>query len=384
MQEKLTILIPTKNRPDFLLRIIKYYKNTNFRGHLFIGDSSEGMNLERNKENIKKYNNSLQIYYCQFPDLNQSYVNSELVPQIETEFSSYLCDDDILITSSIDSCVKYLIDHEEVSGTNGKSILFEMKSGNAFGELLGLSAYPLAQTLDSSGQARLANVLYKNPNNMNFSILRTSNQKVVWEKVRKLPELHSVYKFEELIGSTVMGIRGKIVQLPFLFLCRQSHQNQAYHKFIDFFEWFKDKDWHVSYNLLEKTAIEELMFIDKMTKKEAEQNFKEIFWPYLVNAFKESWEGYNRTNKNDWVTTHVPKSNNSYDINKIFRNNAKKIPGARKIVLKTREFLNMLSNQNDNYSLTTFLNPSFSFHKDFMPLYDTITHTNELNKNRNS
>ena len=84
---------------------MKYYKSTGFRGYLFIGDSSEGECLEKNKETIKNYNSFLQINYCEFPDLMTGHVSAKLVPQIETEFSTFLSDVHIIITSSIDSCI---------------------------------------------------------------------------------------------------------------------------------------------------------------------------------------------------------------------------------------------------------------------------------------
>ena len=87
MQKKLTIWIPTKNRPDFILRLLKYYSSTAYSGYLFIGDSSVSDDLEKNKETIKKFKNLLNIYYCEFPGQSQTQVSSELVPQIETEFS---------------------------------------------------------------------------------------------------------------------------------------------------------------------------------------------------------------------------------------------------------------------------------------------------------
>ena len=60
MQEKLTIWIPTKDRPYFLLRVLQYYKKTKFKGCIFIGDSSKGKNLDLNRENIKKFDDSLK------------------------------------------------------------------------------------------------------------------------------------------------------------------------------------------------------------------------------------------------------------------------------------------------------------------------------------
>jgi glycosyltransferase domain-containing protein len=155
LQEKFTIFIPTKNRPDFILRLLKYYSSTGYRGHLFIGDSSEEEFLEKNRISVKKFEGDIQIYYQEFPGLGQGHTSAELVKKIETEFSSILPDDDIIVTSSIAPCIQYLIDHGDTSGASGKSILFDVDSNGAFGKVNGLTRYSLAEVLDSTGQAHL-------------------------------------------------------------------------------------------------------------------------------------------------------------------------------------------------------------------------------------
>ena len=369
MQEKLTIWIPTKNRPDFLLRLMKYYKNTGFRGYLFIGDSSEGECLEKNKETIKNYNSFLQINYCEFPDLTMGHVSAKLVPQIETEFSSFLADDDLISTSSIDSCVQYLIDHEAVSGANGKSILFEVESGKAFGEIKGTHVYSLPHVLNSTGQDRLANII-SDMKCMNMCIHRTSNQKVIFEKVGKLAPLHSCYVYEELISCIVMSIRGKIVQLPHLFLCRQGHPNQFYHS-IDVFDWFTDKDWYSAFKLAEQTTIEELMNMEGITEHVAKEKFKRIFWPYHAHHLTQSWESYRKENI---------EFKKNFNIKDFVLARIKEVPGAIQVAKKVRKFFNKLSSGYGNMSLPALLSPSSPYNKHFMPFYDIITKKN-ISKN---
>ena len=53
--KKLTIILPTKNRPECLLRLLRYYVEVGFQGILCIGDSSEGEHLECNKRQIKMF-----------------------------------------------------------------------------------------------------------------------------------------------------------------------------------------------------------------------------------------------------------------------------------------------------------------------------------------
>jgi len=362
VQKKLTLWIPTKNRPDFILRLLKYYSSTAYSGYLFIGDSSVGDDLERNKETIKKFKNLLNIYYCEFPGQSQAHVSSELVPQIETEFSSFLADDDIFVTPSINNCIQYLIDHENVSSTNGKSILFSIESGDAFGELINIHSYQLAAILDSSGQARLSHQ-FRDERNINMSIQRTINQKAVFDQVKKLSYLHSVYRFEESIGFAIMCIRGKIVQLPSLFLCRQSHPNQFYHS-IDMYDWFTDKDWFSAYSLLEKTVIKELYNVEGIAENEALESFKAVFWPYYAKALTNGWNSYR--NKKLTSQSKIALSN------KRFRRWVKDIPFAKEIVKNIRSFRLKVANTTE-LSLPGLLNPSSPYHKDFMPVYNAIT-----------
>ena len=160
MHKKLTIWVPTKNRPDFLIRLFEYYKKTKFEGYLFIGDSSEGEKKEINEQTIKKYEKYLNIYYCKFPNMPTGHVSSKLVPQIETEFSSLLCDDDVIMTPSINPCIEYLLQNDTASGANGKSLLFETETNKAFGNILRTSTYNLAKISNSNGKDRLKNIFF--------------------------------------------------------------------------------------------------------------------------------------------------------------------------------------------------------------------------------
>ena len=58
-----SILIPTLNRSDFVLRILEYYKKSFFTGQIIILDSSKNVEKKLNKKNVKKYSKYLEIDY---------------------------------------------------------------------------------------------------------------------------------------------------------------------------------------------------------------------------------------------------------------------------------------------------------------------------------
>ena len=49
---KVGILIPTKDRPDFIIRLLNYYQKNEIKHSLYIGDSS-------NLDNSKKIKNKI-------------------------------------------------------------------------------------------------------------------------------------------------------------------------------------------------------------------------------------------------------------------------------------------------------------------------------------
>ena len=53
----LTIVVPTKNRPLWLLRVFKYYSEYNFQGKILIADSSDERLLSQIKKQVHKFQN---------------------------------------------------------------------------------------------------------------------------------------------------------------------------------------------------------------------------------------------------------------------------------------------------------------------------------------
>ena len=51
----ITILIPTLNRSDYILRILEFYKKSSFTGQILILDSSKREEKKLNKIYIEKY-----------------------------------------------------------------------------------------------------------------------------------------------------------------------------------------------------------------------------------------------------------------------------------------------------------------------------------------
>jgi glycosyltransferase domain-containing protein len=358
MQNNFTLWIPTKNRSQFLLRTLKYYKKTNFKGHIFIGDSSEGEEKEKNSDNIKKYAKDLSIYYSLYPNTSTGHVSSQLVPQIETDFSSFLSDDDIIITPSIDLAIKKLENDNSLIGVSGKALLFQVEDSQPFGNLLNTSTYELGYFDNNNSIDRLKKI-FSSVKSINMCINRTENHRAVFQQVSKLSKLHSSYIYEELLGCAIMSIRGKIIHLPNLFLCRHGHVNQAYFGY-NFFDWLTDKDWASSFEILQQTAINEITSSENITENEAKKLFNNFFWIYLRSQINNSKSSSNIKNIN-YFSEYLKKIN----FIKLFARYVKNFY-YWKISYRYKSLIN-------NFSLPALRNQNSPYYDDFNSLYNVVT-----------
>ena len=59
----ISLIVPTKNRPLYVERLLKYYSDLNFTGYIFVLDSSE-KKISKDIRNFVKRTKNKKIQYC--------------------------------------------------------------------------------------------------------------------------------------------------------------------------------------------------------------------------------------------------------------------------------------------------------------------------------
>jgi len=134
----ISILIPTMNRSDFLIRALHYYNKVGFKGHICIGDSSNEQDSEKNKYVIQDLKNNVNIIYRTFPNppyIHVGMVMKELIDLAPSPYAVYAGDDDFVIPKGLKRCVTFLENHPKYTAVHGIRISISLKSSGAFGEL---------------------------------------------------------------------------------------------------------------------------------------------------------------------------------------------------------------------------------------------------------
>lgn len=118
---RLTVIIPTISRPDYVRRQIKYWLQTDAEVRILDG-ARVPLDL---KEFDLTYTN---VRYIHMPvNFNERLAVAGQL--IETEFSCLLSDDEFFVPSGLKGCIRHLDDHPDDIGCVGKVLYFFVEQG---------------------------------------------------------------------------------------------------------------------------------------------------------------------------------------------------------------------------------------------------------------
>ena len=149
--EKLSIVIPTFGRPDFVRRQISYWSNCAVTVHIMDGSpiSLIQTGMESIPSNVK-YHHSTDDFFGRMRRATEL---------IDTPYVAMLGDDDLFTKSGLKKCLDHLEGNSEVFGVVGRSMYFFHQRSVVFGE----PKHPEAANYDKEikgGIARLLNLYH--------------------------------------------------------------------------------------------------------------------------------------------------------------------------------------------------------------------------------
>jgi len=116
---KVSIIIPTMNRPDFILRQFEFYELMDSPHPIYISDSSNEENAEKLKNGIKKFKKLNITYQWAPPGKDCLYL---LLPLVKEKYCMQMGDDDIMIPKTISECADFLEKHPDYATCIGKQV----------------------------------------------------------------------------------------------------------------------------------------------------------------------------------------------------------------------------------------------------------------------
>lgn len=329
----LTIMIPTMNRSDFLIRLLNYYADTGYKHWISIGDSSNSEHVEKTKNAIKNIGGRLKVIYNEFPGLNDAECMQQIIKSVSTPYVVFCADDDFLVSDGLEQCIGFLESNHDYNSAHGIASIFTIQSSGPYGKFVNNYNYRLPSIEAETASQRLLDHL------SNYSVtLFCVHRMESWQDMYK--DITPKHFAAEMLPCCLSVIHGKVKQLNFYYLARQNHDRRV--DLPEIHKWVKNPDGKKAYELFSTRLAEALALKDEISFDKAKNIVEQAFKSYL-----------------DGLT----KSMTYARMGKV----ARYMPGMNRVITKLKQ------KRYGNLSLSALLNPSSPYHKDFMTVYHAVT-----------
>lgn len=345
----ITLLIPTMNRTDFLIRQLGYYRDVGFKGCICIGDSSDNVHTERTRQALATLS-SLNITYREYPGVNDAECLKRLLDFVTTPYAAFVADDDFLIPSAMEQCTRFLDQHGDYGSAHGLALTISLKSDGAFGKVAGARRYGLPAIEGDSARQRILAHLGDYAVTL-FGVHRIESWRRMYRDIGRLADKTFA---SELLPCCLSVILGKVKQLDCLYLVRQDHSQRYFLPGKS--DWVRKPEWPGLYQTFVGLLAEALAKQDSIAKDEAKKVVERAFGSYLTGLLGANWRSQ----------CGQPRADALYRLRQI----ARRIPGAAAV---WRLLLSVKSPGRFETTPAALLDPAFPYHAEIMPIYRAMT-----------
>ena len=274
-KHNIAILIPTKNRAEYVIRQLQYYAKVQCPYSVYIGDSSNSENSLKIQKAIEDLKNAITVHYFCKPEFNYCQATIHLLSLPKEEYICMIGDDDFQIPASLAKCAEFLDTHKDYVSAHGYSVAIRLVGNAAYGKIGKIKDYPQPQYEQDLAKDRLLN-FFQQYYVSHFSVVRAEVMKYAWSRWQETPERAFS---EEILDATLIVVMGKSKLIDCLSFIRQIHDH--HYGILDTYSWLTQKNWNESYLAYEKILSQELATLDTIDVKTAQNAVRQGFWSYL-------------------------------------------------------------------------------------------------------
>lgn len=270
------IVMPTFNRPDFVIRQLNYYASLESPHTVYIGDSSKPLEAERIKKRVSELNGRLNVVYNYCPPGDVAKCVIQTLTLVKEKYACLLGDDDYQVPNTLTLCAEFLENNPDYALAMGYQITFKIRGNGACGELLEVHDYLRRSMEAETGSLRLYDLLGHIAPLINCVSGTDNLLRFHKESYPAKDEFFST----DLGPSSLLIIAGKYKVINRIGFVRQIHD--SHYITADIFDWLIKENWHQQYKLYQQNIVQALIEKDQLNRKEAETNFKKAFWQLLA------------------------------------------------------------------------------------------------------
>lgn len=217
--KNVTVVIPSYNRPKYLLKCLKYWANFNINVH-FVDGSEKALNLKVVKKIISKSN----VKYHHINILSEVDRVKKILPQIKTRYTMLSSDDDLLLPNAISKCMDELNKDKNIIACYGQTLSF-YKIDNKIKFYLTSKTLNNFENLSDSPVERLNNHMSNYVPSIIYSLMFTKYFKKIFD-VENFKQFE-YYSSLELRATLLINFFGKSKIIKNLLVLRNKIENPA-------------------------------------------------------------------------------------------------------------------------------------------------------------
>jgi glycosyltransferase domain-containing protein len=262
MENKLTIVLLTFNRPKFLLRFVKYYNYFKFPFKLIIADGSK---KEINTVIYSEITKNKNILY---KAINKNFYHRiyQSLKLVNTEYVKFAADDDFFFKTTIEKCINYLSINKNYNIAGGKFINFELKNNLYYDYLFNLNYIYDVKDLTSNNTQKKLIKFYRSLNSNIWFVQRT---KILLKSVKlTLKVFNTDIEFRDHFFETINVLKGKRKMFSQPLVMHQFYNNSEASKRPSMLERLRNKNFLQNLKkfdlYLKKVSLEKKLEFDKL------------------------------------------------------------------------------------------------------------------------
>jgi len=167
----LSIIIPSINRSEFLIRLLKYFYKIECKHLIYIGDSSNLYHFSQTKEAIKLLRYRLKVIQMNHNGLNDWESTISILIQVETKYCVFFPDDNFIVPENMTKCIQFLELNTDYVAAHGIGVTILLKNEGPYGQIKRINYYPQPIIETNTATTRLINYL-KSYSVAMFSVFR--------------------------------------------------------------------------------------------------------------------------------------------------------------------------------------------------------------------
>jgi glycosyltransferase domain-containing protein len=354
---KVAVLVPTRNRPDFVGRTIGYYESLKSDHPIYIGDASDGETAAENaKIAARARNTPVRYFHWEGLKAKETTIKLAEIVAAECEFCALQGDDDYYVPTSLSRCAEFLARSPDYRTAQGRGGVVSLDRPGPFGAIQTVHDYWGINSLEQDDGAERLRAFHRKYFIGAYSTHRTRDFVQDSESYADVRD----DGFGELLLNYMIAIRGKSKFIDCLYLVRHVPYSRPW----DFVKWLVEPDFSAQFQTTVSALARALQETSSLSADEARKAASAVIEGYIDRQI---------TKRSAGLVGGIPSSTRTARVRA-----ADLLPlGAKRAILQTagrvwRRAVRVSGRQPDTRDLKLLNSPESSFFDEFVPIRESL------------